>query len=66
MAGEQSEAQDVSISKSAEGLFSNRLFKNPEDKLGRRFNKEGNVFCFPGAAAVYEIEAHTDSTEVKG
>lgn len=46
MAGELSEAQDVSISKPAEGSFSNRLFKNPEDKLGRRFNKEGDDLCF--------------------
>lgn len=46
MSGEQAQAQDVSISKCVEGSFSNRLFKNPEDKLGRRFNKEGNDLCF--------------------
>lgn len=68
MAGEQS--QDVSIPKCVEGSFSSRLFKNPEDKLGRRFNKEGNDLCFVFLEQLLFMElrhpTQRDITEVKG
>lgn len=58
----------MSIAACVEASLSNRLLKNPEDKLGRRFNREGNDLSFVFLEQLLFMDRGTqcDITEVKG